>query len=365
MNVDDAFKDLPPLSAYQDIRPNPPAFILVRARDMEFKEPDFIIADLLETDTLALAFGDPGCGKSFLGVDIAASVARGSDFHGKAVKQGAVVYIAGEGHNGLKRRQSAWEKHNGLSLDDAPLFFSRVAANFLDAASAEAVACAVDEVAKSEGAPRLVVIDTLARNFGAGDENQTSDMNRFVSAIDDLKARYHGCSVLIIHHTGHGDKQRGRGAMSLKGALDAEYRVEKNESEITVTNTKMKDAAEPDPLTFKLLSVELGLSSNGRPITSAVLALGEPTSRPGRHRLTPAIKMALESFKRAKSRAGLADDLSASVHVEDWRPVFYEMSTADNTSAKKVAFGRARTKLVEGGDLSVADDCYRYARIPD
>ena len=62
-----------------------------------------------------------------------------------------------------------------------------------------------------EGLPVLIVVDTLARNFRGGDENQTADLNQFVAMMDDLKARYASCTILIVHHTGHGDKQRGRG----------------------------------------------------------------------------------------------------------------------------------------------------------
>jgi hypothetical protein len=70
-------------------------------------------------------------------------------------------------------------------------------------------------------------------------------MSEFVVAIDDMKARFPGCCVLIVHHSGHGDKQRARGAMALKGALDFEFRVEKKGREVQLINTKMKDAEAP------------------------------------------------------------------------------------------------------------------------
>ena len=52
-------------------------------------------------------------------------------------------------------------------------------------------------------------------------ENSTQDMSRFVAACDAVRRRY-GCTMLIIHHSGHGDKGRARGAIALKAALDAE-----------------------------------------------------------------------------------------------------------------------------------------------
>jgi RecA-family ATPase len=106
----------------------------------------------------------------------------------------------------------------------------------------------LQEAAFQNGAPSLIVFDTLARNFGAGDENNTSDMNKFVAAIDALRGAYPGCTAIVVHHTCHGDKSRARGSMVLTAAADAEYRVEKKYASVTVRNTKMKDAAPPLPM---------------------------------------------------------------------------------------------------------------------
>jgi hypothetical protein len=341
----------------------PKAFQLIRARDMEFSDPEFVVNNLIETSAMALVFGDPGCGKSFLAVDIACAVSIGRAFHGEPVKKGPVIYVLGEGHNGMKRRLMAWERSNECQVGDAPLFFSKVSARFLDEDSAQSVAVAVDAVAATEGPPVLIVIDTLARSFGGGDENNTADMGRFIAALDDLKARYSGCTILIIHHTGHGEKQRARGNMSLKGALDAEYRVEKSDDVVTITNTKMKDATPPSPVCFRLASVDIGTSKAGATITSAALQKTEARAGNAIRRLSPAQRMAMASFEKARRQAGLADDPSAGINIETWRAAFYETSTADSPEAKKTAFLRARKALVESGDLSVSDDVYRLARI--
>lgn len=357
-------EDLQKLIAALPAEPARKGFALVRASDMEDREPEFLIEDIAETSSLALGFGDPGCGKSFVLIGASCCIATGRDFHGKRVLQGLVIYLAGEGHNGIKRRLRAWEKHTGQSLKGAPLFFSKVPARLLDAAHAAQVAEAVDEIARVEGAPRLIVIDTLARSFAGGDENSTEDMGNFIAAIDALKARYPGCTALIVHHTGHSDKQRARGNFSLKGALDAEYRIEKDGDAVTLTCTKMKDAPEPPPMGFRLQRVDLGVTSDGKPYGSAVLVAGEAAA-PVRPRTPQSLRAALASFLKAKKDGRHADDLGMGVHVEDWRAAFYETSTADTPHAKKVAFQRARRQLVESGDLSVHADIYRLARIPE
>jgi RecA-family ATPase len=204
------------------------SFICVKRLKQKIKPVQWLIKDYMEEHTNALMFGDPACGKSFLAIDMACCVASGTNWHGQAAKQGAVFYIAGEGHNGLGRRIKAWEQHNGVCLDDMPLYFAERAAQLYDSESAEAVADAVQQIADlNDITPRLIIIDTLARNFGGGDENSTQAMNVFIQNIDEIKNRWNA-TVLIVHHTGHGDKNRARGAMSMKAALDYEYQIQKN-----------------------------------------------------------------------------------------------------------------------------------------
>ncbi|WP_096785882.1 AAA family ATPase [Rhodobacter sp. CZR27] len=342
-----------------------PKFELVRVSDMEFREPEFHIDGILETSSFALIFGDPGCCKSFVAIGMACCVACGVPFHGREVRQGPVIYIAGEGHSGLTRRVKAWERQSGVATANAPLFFSKMAADFLDANFVSLVAEVVDSVAAAEGPPALIIIDTLARNFGSGNESAPPDMNAFVNAVCAVTARYDKCTGLVVHHTGHAEKMRARGSMNLKAALDVEYRVEKDGDEVRVVNTKTKDAAVPPDMHFVLTPVDVGVTKECEVITSAVLvermASGQPKKAP---RLMGDARIGFDTFNKVRRETcGAMEDLSASVHVDDWRRAFYAAHTGDNQDAKKVAFQRARKKLVESGWLSVHDDHYRLARL--
>jgi hypothetical protein len=314
MNARDPCGDLPPfppLDAYLNdskaeqsapkAAPKKQTFQFVAVGDLEYRDPEFTVDGLIETETLGLIFGDPGCGKSFLAVDLALSVATGNDFHGNSTKQGSVFFIAGEGHNGLARRFAAWSEAHGISLKGVPMFKSERAAQFLDATSAKAVNDAVAQLTVKHGVPALIIIDTLARNFGPGDENNTKEMSEFVVAIDDMKARFPSCCVLIVHHSGHGDKQRARGAIALKGALDFEFRVEKKGREVQLINTKMKDAEAPKDMFFSFRQVELVGNAN-----SAVL---DSTEAPERElRLTPTQRLAQATYESAAVKSGIWDD---------------------------------------------------------
>ena len=86
-------------------------------------------------------------------------------------------------------------------------------------------------------------------------------MNLLIGELDGLRERYKDMVVLLVHHTGHSNKERGRGASNITAALDHEFRVEQwGEDElekIIVTWTKMKEDAFPPQMAFLKLPVEL------------------------------------------------------------------------------------------------------------
>ena len=338
------------LEPVQVVHRTAPAFTFVAVGDLEARPPAFLIDGLMETDTLGLIFGDPGCGKSFIAADMALSVATGEPFHGRPTKQGPVFFIAGEGHSGLARRFQAWARHRGRGLDGVPMFKSNRAAQFLDAASAQAVADAVDALVSAHGVPRLIVVDTLARNFGPGDENSTSEMSAFVAAMDELRGRHPGCVVLIVHHSGHGDKQRARGAMALKGALDFECRAEMDDATICVTVTKMKDAPDPAPMAFRLQGVPLDDGASSAVLVSTVAPSGAG-------KLTKNQRLALRAFKTAADE----QDGHGGLHLSQWTAAFVKIHTGSTPENKKRMFSRARDELQTKGLVSVEDDIYIIA----
>ncbi len=221
---------------------------------------DWLISGFLENDTLALLFGDPAVGKSLLALDWAVSIAAGKDWRGNRVKQGLAFYIAGEGHHGLSRRLKAWEIVTGMkslrgkSPWSMPLVISRHSVGL--PSGTRAAIEAIDKAADQGGQPRLVVIDTLARCI-EGNENSASDMGGFIAACDELRLRY-GCAVLILHHSGHENKNRARAHSSLTCAVDAAYCLQMTGKEVRLLDcTKAKDFEPPDPRYFTVHKVVL------------------------------------------------------------------------------------------------------------
>jgi len=334
-------------------------FKLQRIGDIELVEPKYLVNGLVESDTLAMFFGETESFKSFCAIDLAACIATGAPWAGRQVKEGAVVYVAGEGRGGLARRARAWELQRGISLADAPLFVSSKPGLLLDEQSALEVEAEVDRVAAEYGAPLLIVIDTVARAMSGGDENASKDMGLFVERVDALRRRY-GATVLLVHHSGLVDKGRGRGSSALKAALDAEYQVERVENTAIVAATKTKDGPRPAPLYFEAVEHVVMVTSGGDEITSLAMARTDDKPAAREERLTASQRAAMETYRAAAKDNPALDDEGRflGVHLNDWQPVFFAVSTASTYGGKWRAFDRARKELVAKGKLSVENDVY-------
>lgn len=336
-------------------------FQLFRLGEIEMKPPEFLVRGLIEKDSLCCIFGAPESGKSFIALSLAACVSTGLPFFKNHVEEGPIVYVAGEGKAGIIRRAAAWQAFNGVSLAEAPFYLSSAAADFLDDGGLADVVQEVDAVTEAEGkTPLLICIDTVSRCFGSGDENATQDMKKFVDSLDFLRLKYPGSVILAIHHSGVAETSRGRGSSVLRASLDSEFKVAKNGDIITMTATKMKDAGRPKPLFFELEDVPLGETIEGDEYGSAALRIVEEAPREGKKPLSDTLHLALQSFHRAAEEAGTldAEGKFLGVHLNSWRPFYYEASTADNQEAKKVAFQRHRAALVKAGALTVKNDIY-------
>lgn len=218
-------------------------------------DPEWLVESVLPADTFACLFGAPGSTKSFWALDAACCVATGYDLHGsKVVKPGRVIYAAGEGHRGLKWRLEAWKlAHPDADLEalERNLRILPRSVRLLEELDAvkilnTAVACSVD------GPLSLLIVDTWARAMTGGDENSSRDTGLAIDVCETVRART-GATVLVVHHSNvEGGRERGSGA--LKGAADAQMRMEKDEKTgvVQFSCVKMKDSEEFETRQFVL-----------------------------------------------------------------------------------------------------------------
>lgn len=346
-------------------RANSAESVIILACDLPsaLKPPQWLVRHYLEAQALSVLFGEPGAGKSFLALDLGLSIATGTPWHTTRVQQTPAVYICGEGWGGLQRRMHAWRDWHEVDWRSAPFAMTKRAIPLGNKQAAEALKRDVDAVLERLGAePGLFIVDTLARNFGAGDENSTKDMTLFIDHVGAYLMDAYKAAVMLVHHTGHGDKQRARGSSSLKGAVDAEYFVHQGEGRIVeLSGLKMKDAQIPDPRYFSMRVVDLGIRDDeGEVVTSVVPVLtaspADSPPRPPPSRARAPVQGELLDLLRelhAHAKANLTssgfDPAGARVAVEHWRSTAIERRLVNN----RQRFGTLKDALVARGVVIV------------
>jgi len=254
-----------------------PEFPLIYADEIDTEEhTEYVVEDWLPAESICLLYAPKDHLKSFIAVDWFMSIATGESWKGFDVEQGACVYIAGEGNRGLKQRFKAWCIHKGVELKTQPIALSIVPMQVLDKNNIEIWAKYLKQAQNKLGEPiRLVVIDTLATNFGHGDENSPTDMARFLARLKIYIQAEFNCSVLVVHHTGKDVSKGSRGGSSIEGNSDCVFtlkREDKDEHRVILHCKHTRDSERPPDLILKAATVELGYKDRkGYPVTSLIL----------------------------------------------------------------------------------------------
>lgn len=324
----------------------------------------WLVKGYLDRNSFGMIFGDPASMKSFLAIDLGVSLAAGlPDWHGHLIKAaGPVFYICGEGRAGIGKRLRVRKNAlpDEIDKEQVPFFTSTAPVHGTEADSVAAMIKKIEKLATKHGTPLLVIVDTLARNFGTGDENSQKDMGLFIRNMDALRTRLN-CTVLLIHHSGLADKNRGRGASALRAALDWEYKVEgKDEEPRTFTNTKPKDYEAPPALTFRKEVVATGWNDDdGEAITSVVLHLADTPARtaktsPDKAKLSARLQIALRALEQASSEAAFEGRDPDMIPHKVWKEKAYAAGFAfecENESSRATAFRRAARDLNAAGHV--------------
>ena len=324
-------------------------------------ETNWLVRGYLERNSLAAFFGDSEAGKSFLMVDLACHIAHGLPWCGKKVNQSPVLYIAGEGGSGLRRRFKAWHEYHGLPVTDNIAIRTIAAALCEPDATADLVDLMRVHLIAMRKTPGLLIVDTVNRNFGGGDENSTRDMTMFTQGLDALRTATNAC-IVAVHHCGHSDKGRMRAAISLHNAVDSEYLIERtgdrkdlSSLRTTLETTKCKDAGNPLSLAWdwKLQNLpwaELDDNDQPVPMSSCVLVqnTNPPQEQPKPERLPKAQRVAMDALRTALMQCGVEDKGVVSVGEDQWRDAAYEAGISQGKqSSKRQAFLRTSRELLE------------------
>lgn len=84
--------------------------------DSEREFDDELIEGTIARGAMAVLYGDSNSGKTFLAIDIGASVARGVDWLGTPTDPGLVMYLATESPASVAARLTAYMRHHGVRV---------------------------------------------------------------------------------------------------------------------------------------------------------------------------------------------------------------------------------------------------------
>ncbi|PMM87104.1 hypothetical protein BCT45_05160 [Vibrio breoganii] len=238
--------------------------------DTEFS---YLVKGYVPAKSFGMIYGASGSFKSFHALSWACHIALGKEWNKCRVTQQPVLYIAGEGGIGVPRRIRALELRYNQGKPIEHLYRLDFPIAMGDVVQVNQLAHTIEHYSQEIGVQfGLVIIDTLARCFGSGDENKTEDMGRFVAACDRIKAQAN-VTVMVVHHSGVADKGRARGSSALRAACDFEFRIERAEQDspaLILSHTKSKDEQEQKRQQFELESCFLFIDSDGETVKSLV-----------------------------------------------------------------------------------------------
>ena len=232
----------------------------------------WLVKHWVQAGALIMVHGPSGGGKTFVVLDWCLRMAAGmDDWCGSKVRPGSVVYLAGEGHHGLRGRVAAWKHHH--QAGQLSMWLSR---DGCDLNTPTGYVKVVEQVRALPKTPSIIVVDTLHR-FLSGDENSAQDTKTMLDACGALMREF-SCAVLLVHHTGVSEEaqHRARGSSAWRGALDIEVSIvpSKNGSPMEIVQRKSKDAELAKTVYAKLEQVQIPgwRDEDDQPVTSAVIA---------------------------------------------------------------------------------------------
>ena len=357
--------------------------------DIEDEPVEWLIDSVLPKKAFAALYGPPGSYKSFVALDIAEAVATGRTWMGREVQTpGAVLYICGEGFGGIGARIKACKMHNRTQAG-AEIYVIRAAINLRSSAEDfDLLVASIKDLVERTGVQfELVQIDTLARAFGGGNENNSEDMGAFIHNAGRIQ-RMLNCAMMVLHHSGKDQTKGLRGHSSLLGAVDTQLELLKIDTVPNpsgpiagsgiLTISKQKDGQDGVRIGFEMVKVEIQASQLGiaeAQISLAVRASDEAIQQDMQaqavqreakpRKLQENQQTALNAIHAAIKKNGIMTNVGHERHktvsMSEWRDEFVRLKGDSSSIAtdwmrgKKAMFAK---ELVGYHKTDVAEYCW-------
>jgi hypothetical protein len=213
----------------------------------------WLVEQLWGLESVGILAGHPKSGKSWLGLDLALSVASGSPCLGRyQVPQAApvLIYLAEDTLPQVRQRLEVTARHRGLGLEDLALYAIAATQLRLD--------CAQDrtrlENTIRRHQPALLLLDPLVRLHQL-DENDARFVAGLLSFLRKLQ-REHRLAVRLVHQA---RKNGGAAGLALRGSSDlwawgdSNLYLRRSQQQLTLT-VEHRSAASMEPIALSLVA---------------------------------------------------------------------------------------------------------------
>ena len=338
-------------------RKAPPLKIIHWSKLHELPKRRYLIKGILDEGASSVVYGASNSGKTFFALDIACHIALGWQWRNNKIKQGSVIYIAGEGGLGISERLEAFRKHHELENRYGDI---HVVPQALILTGENDYPESFINLVKDIPNKKLIIIDTLARSMGNGDENFAGDVGQFVQNCDKIRLQTKA-HVMVIHHTGKDESKGARGSSALKAAIDTEIQITQEDGIIKGEVKKQRDGKTGYEMHFELREYEVDKDEDGDPVNSCALFDIDVEAKKGRLR-----GQAIQAFQVLCNlilETGVdhvpKKEMKAQkvVRIDDFKDHFFKagISDTDNPDSIGKAFGRQKNSLKAKGYIAEWD----------
>ena len=315
---------------------------VVRAADLDDSDATqrWLVEHLWPRAGVGIIGGAPKCCKSWLGLDLALSVASGTaclDCFHVAESGGALIYMAEDAAPIVKQRLAGLCRHRSLDLATLPIGVITAPSVRLDLPRDQQ---RLAETVRRQ-APRLLLLDPFVRLHRIN-ENQAGDVASVLGYLRELQ-RAHDLAVVVVHHARKNGTNTS-GGQSLRGSSDFFAWVDtalslRRQRQGLVLSVEHRAAAAPDPATLALVGSEADMHL--AILTDAMHATRDQP--PGSVDLDTAI---LDALDRADNQRLPRTSLRAALRVRNER------------------LGQALTRLAASGHIAQHADAWVRFPVP-
>jgi hypothetical protein len=235
-------------------------FVCAAQLPAQLPEHRWLIEQLWSAEAVGIIGGEPKCGKSFLALDLAVSVASGTSCLGRfpAARTARVLLFAAEDPlHVVRERLEGITTARGVEFSRLPLYVITAPSLRLDHADqCDRLAATIEKVH-----PALLVLDPFVR-LHAIDENAAGEVAPLLAFLRQLQRKHH-LAVALVHHA-RKDAGRSRPGQALRGSSefhawgDSNLYLRRRDRLLRLT-VEHRAAQSPDDLTLELATHPLTL----------------------------------------------------------------------------------------------------------